>query len=452
MDFTHLNLRKFTSQEFTGAFSKVRWKANGKVCKVIGNVVEAKLPSASLGALVSIEVKDRCNPVLSELVGFRDDMSLLIPYESVHGIMPGSNVVSLSNSNRIFVGNHLLGQIVDPFMSPLYSSHQKSDIGKEFVTIDSPAINPMERARITKQLPLGVRAIDGLFSFGEGQRVGIMAGSGVGKSVLLGMIAQGSEADVNVIALVGERGREIREFIERDLGSEGLKKSVVVVATSDQSPLLRIKAAKAAVSVAEYFSTKGKKVLLMMDSLSRVAHAQREVGLSVGEPPTSRGYPPSVFSLLPKILERCGPREKQRGSVSGLFTVLVDGDDFSDPIPDSVRAILDGHLNLSRTLANRGHFPSIDIPSSISRVMTDICSKEHCNLSQRIKSLMSTYIENIDFVQMGTYQSGLNPTLDQAIHLMPKIEQFLRQEKENVASIHETVSQMIKIFVSEEAN
>lgn len=438
--------RKISSKSFAGALDRIHIQTEGAVTKVIGNVAEAKLPIASLGTLVGIESRERDAPILGEIVGFRDDTSLVLVYESMSGVEPGARIKTLASSGKIRVGPYLLGHVVDSFLKPLFASHMESSSCSQLVGLDNPPPNPMKRARISTQLQLGVRAIDGLLCFGEGQRVGIMAGSGVGKSVLLGMVAQGSEADVNVIALIGERGRELREFIERDLGSEGLKRSVVIAATSDQSPLLRVRAAKAAVSVCEYFSSLGKKVVLMMDSLSRVAQAQREIGLAIGEPPTSRGYPASVFALLPQILERCGPQEDLCGSISGLFTVLVDGDDFSDPIPDAARSILDGHINLSRTLANKGHYPAIDISSSVSRVMLDICPKEQLDLVLRFRELISTYNDNIDLVQMGGYQAGVNPVLDQALRLMPRINQFLKQRKDQFSSIQETIAEMIKIL------
>jgi flagellum-specific ATP synthase len=301
----------------------------------------------------------------------------------------------------------------------------------------------MTRQRVSQPFSLGIRCIDGLLTFGEGQRIGIMAGSGVGKSVMLGMIAKASDADVNVIGLIGERGREVREFIERDLGPEGLARSVVVVVTGDQSPLLRIRAARVVTAIAEHFASKDKKVLVMMDSLTRVAMAQREIGLAVGEPPTTKGYPPSVFSLLPKLLERCGPQS--RGSISGLFTVLVDGDDFNEPIADAARGILDGHVVLSRTLAARHHFPAIDITNSTSRVMHDIVDRDHQDAAAFIKMLMGVYQENFDYVQIGSYQTGTNPNLDTAIRLMPSIEKFLKQDRSELCSYEKSLEQLATI-------
>jgi FliI/YscN family ATPase len=288
--------------------------------------------------------------------------------------------------------------------------------------------------------------MDSVLTFGEGQRVGIMAGSGVGKSVLMGMIARGSEADVNVIGLIGERGREVREFIERDLGVEGRRRSVVVCSTSDQSPLMRIRAAKATTAIAEAFSAQGKKVLLMMDSLTRVAMAQREIGLAIGEPPTTKGYPPSVFALIPRLLERCGPQIAGSGSISGLYTVLVDGDDFNDPIPDHVRSTLDGHINLSRSLAARGHFPAIEVNTSISRVMRDVVDDEHWQLASTMRALIGAYQENLDYINLGSYQSGTNPTLDAAIAYMPAIESFLKQDIKEHSTMDQALAGMRAIF------
>jgi len=330
--------------------------------------------------------------------------------------------------DRVRVGSHLLGRIVDPMLEPLSGNELSEALDTAELPIDRDAPNPMARKRIEHTLGLGIRVMDGLLTFGEGQRVGIMAGSGVGKSVMMGMIAKGSSADINVIALIGERGREVREFLERDLGPEGLARSVVVVVTSDQSPLMKVRGAKVATSIAEYFSGKGKRVLLMMDSLTRVAMAQREIGAAIQEPPTTKGYPPSTFALLPRLLERCGPQTHGNGSISGLYTVLVDGDDFNDPIPDAARSILDGHVNLSRKLAAKGHFPAIEVTTSASRVMYDIVSKEHWQMASRIRSLLGVWQENLDYIQIGSYQPGSNPLLDQAIQLMPAIERYLKQD------------------------
>ncbi len=440
----NLQLRRFARQDFRNAFSHIDWNPSGKVTDVVGTVVEAFLPGSKLGTVVDIEVKGQ-GSVLAEVVGFRDDKALLIPYANINGISPGSAVRGQRMFDSVTASTSLLGRVVDPMVQAM-DGFELTLQHPESVPLDREAPNPMLRARVENPLTLGIRAMDSLLTFGEGQRIGIMAGSGVGKSVLMGMIARGSSADVNVIGLIGERGREVREFIERDLGPEGLKRSVVVCSTSDQSPLMRLRAAKATTAVAEAFSAQGKSVLLMMDSLTRVAMAQREIGLAVGEPPTTKGYPPSVFSLLPRLLERCGPQTAGRGSISGLYTVLVDGDDFNDPIPDAVRSILDGHINLSRSLAARGHFPAIEVNTSVSRVMRDIVNEEHWELAANLRMLMGVYQENIDYIQIGSYQSGANPTLDSAIALMPAIEKFLKQGVNETSSMASALEGMRAIF------
>lgn len=440
-------LRSFDMNQLKSDFGKVSYASIGRVSDVVGTVIEAKLPQIKLGMVCEVSLGKKNNPILTEVVGFKKDKALLLPYSHLKGLSPGSYVKRKSMYDSILVGDHLLGRIVDPFMQPLRKNLEFNySIHKKMVPLENEAINPLERSRIKAPLPLGVRSVDSLLTFGEGQRIGIFAGSGVGKSVLMGMFARGSEADCNVIGLIGERGREVREFIEKELGEEGLEKSVVVVVTSDQSPLLRLRAAKAVTAIAEYFSSQGKKVLLMLDSLTRVAQAQREIGLAVGEPPTTKGYPPSVFSLLPRLLERCGPQAEKKGSISGIYTVLVDGDDFNDPMPDTARAILDGHIVLSRDLANMGHFPAIDVNASISRVMPDIVGKNHQNLAMRLKSLLAVYNQNFDYVQLGSYVRGTNPKLDEAIYLMPLIEKFLCQDMHQLSSMEATMGQLAQIF------
>jgi len=424
------------------------WNPQGKVTDVVGTIIEAKLPQSRMGMVVEIEFSGQHGDLLAEVVGFKGDRSLLLPYSSLSGISSGAMVKGHRMFDSIPVGDFLLGKVIDPFYNDLKSETPATLAVPDnvaHVPLDAPAPNPMERARISRPMTMGIRAIDSLLSFGEGQRVGIFAGSGVGKSVLLGMIAKGSDTDINVIGLIGERGREVREFIERDLGPEGLARSVVVCVTSDKSPLMRIRGAKMVTAIAEYFSHKGKRVVLMMDSLTRVAQAQREIGLAVGEPPTSKGYPPSVYSLLPRLLERCGPQAHGKGSISGLYTVLVDGDDFNDPIPDAARGILDGHINLSRDLAAKGHFPAIEVTTSASRVMRDIISKEHWNLAIAFRSLLAIYQQNLEVIQIGAYQSGANPILDRAIAVMPQIEQFLKQEVDHLSTMDEAISGMLKV-------
>ena len=422
-------VRKLDRSALKTAFGTIGWPVAGKVTNITGTIVEAFLPSCQLGTVARIgAASPGTKDILAEVVGFRDEKALLLPYTQLQGIASGAKVHREAIVDRIPVGEHLLGRVVDPFMRPIDGLDPFTVEHPKHAPLEREAPNPLARKRIEKTLSLGVRAMDSLLSFGEGQRIGIMAGSGVGKSVLMGMIARGSEADVNVIGLIGERGREVKEFLEKDLGPEGLKRSVVVCVTSDQSPLMRIRGAKAVTAISEYFSHLGNRVLLFMDSLTRVAMAQREIGLAIGEPPTTKGYPPSVFSLLPRLLERCGPQAEGHGSISGLYTVLVDGDDFNDPMPDAARAILDGHINLSRSLAAKGHFPAIDITTSASRVMYDIVSKDHWTCANYVKSLMGVYQENYDYIQIGSYQPGTNPILDQAINIMPKLEDFLTQD------------------------
>ena len=438
------NQRNLDPKSLKASFRKISWSYNGQVCEIVGTIIEAILPSSQLGTIVKLESQTGRN-ILAEVVGFKKDRVLLLPYDHLTGVAPGCSITPLRSFTHIPVGSHLLGQTVDAFMNPLNPDHQMTlDSNSVLYPIDRDCPNPLQRKRITDTLGLGVRAIDGLLSFGQGQRIGIMAGSGVGKSVLMGMIAKDSDADVNVIALIGERGREVREFIERDLGPEGIKKSVVVTVTSDQSPLMRIRGVKVATAIAEYFSDQGKNVMLMVDSLTRVAMAQREVGNAIGEPPTTKGYTPSVFSLLPKLLERAGPQKMGAGSISGLYTVLVDGDDFNDPIADAVRSILDGHINLSRDLAAKGHFPAIDVPTSASRVMTDIISLEHESLAKRMKELIAVYNENFDLVQIGAYQNGSNPKLDEALTLMPFINNYLKQSTRDHSSFQSAINGMQK--------
>lgn len=445
MDRSSYSLKNFSRDKLRRSMGIIDWEPRGKVCDVVGTVIEAFLPGIQIGTIVAISAPVPGGQLLAEVAGFRNDRVLLIPFSSVSGISPGSPVSSMKILSHISVGDHLLGRIVDPMLKPLFGPPTQEG-ESEYAPLEREAPNPMTRQRVEHPFSLGIRAIDGLLTFGEGQRIGIMAGSGVGKSVMMGMIAKSSDADINVIGLIGERGREVREFIERDLGPEGLAKSVVVVVTGDQSPLLKIRAAKVVTAIAEHFASRDKKVLLMMDSLTRVAMAQREIGLAVGEPPTTKGYPPSVFSLLPKLLERCGPQA--RGSISGLYTVLVDGDDFNEPIADAARGILDGHVVLSRTLAARNHFPAIEITASSSRVMHDIVAKDHWDVAGHLKSLLGVYQENYDYVQIGSYQAGTNPTLDEAIRLMPAIDRFLKQDRSENCSLDLALEQLDQIFTA----
>lgn len=443
-----LETRKFDESILRDSFKKISWSYHGQVCDVVGTIIEAILPNSQLGTIVQVESKST-RTILGEVVGFKNQRVLILPFNHLGGIAPGNKIYPIQNYARVPVGRHLLGGVVDAFLEPLGSEIQEKDTDLKYYDLDKESPDPLSRNRIEDCMSLGVRAIDGLLTFGLGQRIGVMAGSGVGKSVLMGMIARDSSADVNVIALIGERGREVREFIERDLGKEGLAKSVVVVVTGDQSPLMRVRAAKAAITISEYFSDQGKNVMLMMDSLTRVAMAQREIGNAIGEPPTTKGYTPSVFSLLPKILERAGPQRGGAGSISGLYTVLVDGDDFNDPIADATRSILDGHINLSRSLAAKGHFPAIDIPTSASRVMTDIADTNHLQDALRVKELIATYNENYDLIQIGAYQDGSNPKLDEAISLMPRINHYLKQQSHDHSDLSSARSGLERILYGE---
>lgn len=396
----------------------------GKVAKVVGLTIESIGPEAKLNDLCRIIIdKNKDISVMAEVVGIRDNRLLLMPYESVEGLGIGCTVENTGHPLSVCVGDALLGHMVDGIGRTVEPVEFAG--GKEY-SVEAPPPDPMERKIIDEILPLGVKAVDGLITVGKGQRIGIFAGSGVGKSTLLGMFARNTQADVNVIALIGERGREVREFIERDLGEEGMKRSVVVVATSDRPALIRNKAAKTATAIAEYFRDQGKDVLLMMDSLTRFSMAQREIGLASGEPPVTRGYPPSVYSEMPKLLERAGNAEK--GSITGLYTVLVDGDDFNEPITDTARSILDGHIMLSRKLGHRNHYPAIDILQSISRVMSSIAGKEHKAAAGKLKNVLATYQEAEDLINIGAYKRGSNSGIDYAISKIEAVNAFLRQD------------------------
>ncbi len=408
----------------------------GKVMDVVGPMVFGYLPGSSIGSICRIYTRNEKQSFLAEVVGFRDMKSMLMPLGEMRGIAIGSRIELVRATATVKVGDALLGRVVDARGKAIDKGGPLEGLAEE--SLYAETTNPLDRKPIDKPLDLGVRALNGLITVGKGQRVGIMAGSGVGKSVLLGQMAKNSSADVNVIALIGERGREVREFVESILGEEGLKRSVVVVATSDQSPLLRMRGAFIATTVAEYFSNQGKSVLLMMDSVTRFAMAQREVGLSVGEPPASKGYTPSVFALLPKLLERVGNFD-DRGSITGLYTVLVEGDDMDDPIADSVRSIVDGHVVLDRKLAHKGHFPSIDVLQSTSRVMRAIVDSKHMECANEVRDLLSTYKENEDLINIGAYQRGSNPRIDRAIDVYEGINNFLKQGFDEVTTLEDTV-------------
>lgn len=420
-------------------------KEFGRVVKLVGLTIESIGPNASLNDLCLIYSGDRSEGIYAEVVGFRDDRMLLMPYGSVEGIGVGSLVESTGAPFRIPVGETMLGMVLNGLGQPLNPA-LRYESQKTYPAEAMPP-DPMTRKIITEVLPLGVKAVDGLITVGKGQRIGIFAGSGVGKSTLLGMFARNTKADVNVIALIGERGREVREFIERDLGEEGMKRSVVVVATSDQPALVRKKAAKTATAIAEYFRDQGRDVLLMMDSLTRFSMAQREIGLASGEPPVTRGYPPSVYSEMPKLLERAG--NTAEGSITGLYTVLVDGDDFNEPITDTARGILDGHIVLSRNLAQKNHYPAIDVLQSISRVMSTIADKEHKKMAGKMKEVMATYAEAEDLIHIGAYKSGSSKEIDYAIEKMEEVNGFLLQETEEKIAFEEILARMEQIFPEE---
>lgn len=427
----------------------------GKVTKSLGLMFEAHLPGASVGSLckiVSSQDSKQDSGVEGEVIGFKDKRVLLMPFDDVSGVNSDSLVVLKKKASTVTVGDSLLGRVLDGRGIPL-DSGGPIDLGygrMEERSLYQKPTHPLQRNMIEQPLDLGIRAINGLLTCGKGQRVGIMAGSGVGKSVLLGMMARNTAADVNVIALVGERGREVREFIERDLGPEGLKRSVVVVATSDKSPLLRMRAAFLATTIAEYFRDQGKDVLFMMDSVTRFCMAQREIGLSMGEPPASKGYTPSVFSTIPKLLERAG-MAPQRGSITGIYSVLVEGDDMDDPIADAARAILDGHIVLSRKIAQRNHFPAIDVLQSASRVMRAVSSPDHQRWAAQFKDWLAAYGQAEDLINIGAYVRGSNPRVDQSIAVIDRVNQFLRQGIDETANMDTTLAAMHSIVRFAEA-
>ncbi len=413
----------------------------GRVKKIVGLTIEADAPMVGIGSRCIIE-NIFGKKIIAEIVGFRDDRVLLMPFDDINGIEPGSLVKSVNSENTVKVSDELLGRVLDGLGYIIDGGKKIVKYENMKVLNDPPA--PLERPIIKDVLVTGVKAIDTLTTIGKGQRMGIFAGSGVGKSVLLGMIAKNTKADVNVIALIGERGREVREFIERDL-AEGLKKSVVVVATSDKSALIRRNGAFAAMAIAEYFRSMGLDVLFIMDSVTRFAMAQREIGLAVGEPPTTKGYTPSVFSLLPKLLERAGTK-KGEGSITGLFSILIEADDINDPIGDAVRSIIDGHIMLNRDLAAKNHYPAIDILNSTSRLMKEIVTKEHDNLAGRLRDLLATYKQNEDLVNIGAYKKGSNKKIDKAINKIDIINEFLKQEKGEKITFEESLKLLKKLF------
>ncbi|MEH7076580.1 flagellar protein export ATPase FliI [Neobacillus drentensis] len=398
-------------------------RVNGKITQIIGLTIESQGPDVRIGELCSIYPKNSQIPIQAEVVGIRENKVLLMPLGEVRSIGPGCDVVASGKQMMVKAGRHLLGRVLDGLGQPI--DGKPMPVGLEEVATHAVPPNPLSRPRIQAPLGVGVKTIDGLLTMGKGQRMGIFAGSGVGKSTLLGMISRNTTADVNVIALIGERGREVLDFIEQNLGEEGLKKSVVIVATSDQPALIRIKGALTATSIAEYFRDQGMDVMLVMDSVTRFAMAQREIGLAIGEPPTTKGYTPSVFAMLPQLLERAGTGLK--GTISAIYTVLVDGDDMNEPIADAVRGILDGHVVLNRAIGAKGIFPAIDVLNSVSRVMTEIASDEHINAARNFKNLLASYNSAEDLINIGAYKKGSNREIDLAMRLRPQMNLFLRQ-------------------------
>lgn len=428
-------------EQYFSLASRSYVKELGKVAKIVGLTVESVGPTCKLNDLCMITSKDGLQQVMAEVVGFRDNRVLLMPFDSVEGIGLGATVENTKEPLKVQVGAELLGRSLDGLGRPLDGKELHLS---ETYPIDAPPPDALKRKIISDVLPLGVKSVDGMITVGKGQRIGIFAGSGVGKSTLMGMFARNTKADVNVIALIGERGREVREFIERDLGEEGMKRSVVVIATSDKPALIRNKAAKTATAIAEYFRDQGKDVLLMMDNMTRFCMAQREIGLASGEPPVTRGYPPSVYSELPKVLERAGNSEK--GSITGLYAVLVDGDDFNEPISDTARGILDGHIMLSRKLGHKNHYPAVDVLQSISRCMSGIATKEHKEVAGKLKNVLATYNEAEDLINIGAYKAGSNPDIDFAISKIRQVNEFLMQDVESKFDFDEEVAMMSAIF------
>ena len=417
----------------------------GRVSKVVGLTIESIGPQVQVGEMCKIFPVKSDVPVMAEAVGFTENAVLLMPLGDMQGISPGATVIASGNSHEVQVGDSLLGRVLDGLGQPI-DDKESLNVSRAYPVNNMPP-NPLSRMRIREPLPLGVKVIDGMLTCGRGQRIGIFAGSGVGKSTLLGMIARNTVADINVIGLIGERGREVKEFIENDLKEEGLSRSVVVVATSDQPALVRKKGALLATSIAEYFRDQGKNVILMMDSLTRFSMAQREVGLAIGEPPVTKGYPPSVFAELPRLLERSGNSDK--GSITALYTVLVDGDDMNEPIADTVRGILDGHIVLSRALANKNHYPAIDVLASVSRVMPSIMSAEHMKKVGVMRDLLATYKDSEDLISIGAYVKGSSKKVDFAIEKNDEINNFLKQgvhDKYTFSQIEDMIGQIITDF------
>ncbi|WP_342550826.1 flagellar protein export ATPase FliI [Lysinibacillus sp. FSL M8-0216] len=420
------------------------FKKFGRVTRVVGLMIESQGPDSSIGDVCKIHVETVNNGhqiILAEVVGFKDEIVVLMPFTSLREISIGCLVEGTGAPLEVKVGPELIGKVLDSMGNPIDGTLLPKGLMTVPTEQDPP--NPLTRPPINDRLEVGVKAIDGMLTVGNGQRVGIFAGSGVGKSTLLGMIARNTQADLNVIALIGERGREVREFIERDLGPEGLSRSIVVAATSDQPALMRIKGAFTATAIAEYFRNRGLNVMLMMDSVTRVAMAQREIGLATGEPPAQKGYTPSVFAILPKLLERTGTNEK--GSITAFYTVLVDGDDMNEPIADTVRGILDGHIVLDRNLANKGQYPAINVLKSVSRLMNHVAEPEHKKAAERLRELYYTYDKSEDLINIGAYKRGTSREIDEAIHYEPLITTYLKQGYLDKVTLEESVNELISL-------
>jgi len=434
-------LQTYDLEKYRQLADKTFFNRNGKVTKIVGLTIESMGPQAKINDLCRIIVDAEENKfIMAEVVGFRDSSVLLMPLDEIDGVGVGCTVVNTGHPLAVYTSNELLGHTVDG----IGRTDEVKLTSYVRMPVDAPPPDPMKRKIIDEILPLGVKAVDATITLGKGQRIGIFAGSGVGKSTLLGMFARNTKADINVIALIGERGREVKEFIERDLGPEGMKRSVVVVATSDKPALIRNKAAKTATAIAEFFRDQGKDVLLMMDSLTRFSMAQREIGLASGEPPVTRGYPPSVYSEMPKLLERAGNSDV--GSITGLYTVLVDGDDFNEPITDTARSILDGHIVLSRALAQKNHYPAIDVMASISRCMSGIADKKHKAAAGKLRNVLATYTDAEDLINIGAYKKGANAEIDYAIDKIGDVNAFLTQDTMDRFQLEEELELLENLF------
>jgi flagellum-specific ATP synthase len=434
-----LNLDNYHSRlDFADPFVKV-----GTIRRAVGLIIESLGPPVPVGTVCEIPSLDDETSVPAEVIGFRDQMILSMPLRSISGVRLGDKIYAMRSAPTISVAPSLLGRVIDGLGEPI--DHHGPIIYTDQAPLYPAPINPLRRENITEPISTGIRCIDGMLTCGRGQRLGIFGGSGVGKSTLLGMISRFATADVNVIALIGERGREVPGFLAKELGPDGLAKSVVIVSTSDCPPLLRIRGAMAAGAIAEYFKNQGKNVLLIMDSITRLAMAQREVGLASGEPPTSKGYTPSVFTLLPRLVERAG-NFRNSGSITGFYTVLVEGDDFNEPISDAVRSLLDGHIMLSRQLAWRNHYPCIDVLSSVSRLMPQLVNSEHRNQAGRLRELLSAHKQSEDLINIGAYVAGSNPRIDEALHRYERMQAFLKQDSEIRVDLETTKAQLAALF------